>query len=119
MARLSDPRFWIPVVCSFFVTLAGVLVASASAGAGHGNFLPIILLFPFALLLSGGLGLASGAYVIALAVFQFPIYGVVLGRGSLKQHFFTTALLLFFLHGGAVALVLLFAERGSWSMPAL
>lgn len=118
MVRYSDPRFWIPVTCSFFLTLGGILVASASAGSGHGNFLPVIVLFPFALLLSGALGLGSW-YLVTLAVIQFPIYGVLLGQGGVKGHFIATALLLFFIHGGAVAMVLMFADRGAWAIPAL
>jgi hypothetical protein len=110
---ISNPRFWIPVACSFFLTLAGVILGAASAGAGHGNYLPVMILFPFAMLVTGFLELGF-PYLIALSAVQFPIYGVLIGQGSVKGRFGSRLLLVLLIHGIGVALVLLFAERGAW-----
>lgn len=110
---ISNPRFWIPVACSFFLTLGAIILGAASAGAGHGSYLPVMVLFPFAMLLSGFLEL-SFPYFIAFSAVQFPIYGVFVGQGSVKGRFGFSLLLVLLVHGIAVAGVFLFSRQGAW-----
>ena len=62
--------------------VAAIFVVMAAA-AGHGTYLPAALLFPFTMLLALGLDTISPP-LVALALAQFPIYGVILAklRGS-------------------------------------
>jgi hypothetical protein len=110
---MRDPRFWIPFGISLFLTLAVGLVAAGSISSGAGNYLPVLLLFPFAMLLTSFLDLHFG-YLIGIALLQFPIYGAVLGKGNLNGHFARTAFAILLIHGTAVGLVLLLARQGSW-----
>ncbi|HEY6806264.1 MAG TPA: hypothetical protein VI306_21980 [Pyrinomonadaceae bacterium] len=110
---MSNPRFWIPFGLSLFLTLALGLVGAASIGSGVGNYLPVILLFPFAMLLTSFLELHFG-YLVALALLQFPVYGAILGKQNVKGHFGRTAIALLLIHGVAVGLVLALARHGSW-----
>lgn len=110
---MRDPRFWIPFGISLFLTLAVGLVAAAAIGSGFGNYLAVMLLFPFAMLLTSFLDLHFG-YLIGLALIQFPIYGAVLGKGNVKGRFGLTAFALILIHATAVGLLLLVARQGSW-----
>jgi hypothetical protein len=87
-----------------------MLVGAAAAGSGAANYVPAIVLFPFALLTVGALDLHY-AYLMVLALLQFPIYGTVLGLGAQKHCFGLTLLGVLFAHGGAVWLVLSLADK--------
>jgi hypothetical protein len=110
---MRDPRFWIPFGLSLFLTLALGLVGAASIGSGFGNYLAVMILFPFAMLMTSLLDLHFG-YMLALALLQFPVYGAILGRGNLHGHFARNAFALILIHATAIGLVLLLARPGSW-----
>jgi hypothetical protein len=90
-----------------------MLVGAASAGSGAGNYLPAMILFPFAMLAVRAFELHY-VYLVILAVLQFPIYGTVLGYGNQKRGFVLAMLAVMFAHGGAVWLVLRLAHRAAW-----
>src|SRR5689334_23139573 len=108
---MKDPRFWIPLVVCLFLTLAFGLVAAASIGSG--NHLGVMVLFPFAMLLTSLLDLQFG-YLVAIALIQFPIYGLILGNGNLKGHIGRSAFALFLTHFVTVGLVMFVAKKGSF-----
>jgi hypothetical protein len=65
---------------TFTGLIAGALaafVAVSAAGGGHGTYLPAAILFPFTMLISAVLGRIP-ACLAAVALVQFPIYGLLL-----------------------------------------
>jgi len=103
-------RFWLPFGFCLVLTLPVMLVGAAAAGSGAGNYLPAMILYPFAMLAVGAFDLHY-VYLMVLAVLQFPIYGTVLGWGNQKRCFGLALLAVLFAHGGAVWLVLTLADK--------
>ena len=56
-----------------------IIIALASTGAGHGDYIGARLLFPFSMLLML-LEDAIGPIAIMVGLLQFPLYGAVIGR---------------------------------------
>ncbi len=112
MSMVSNPRFWIPFGCSLFFTLALGVVGAASIGSGANNYFAVMVLFPFAMLLTSALEL-SHWYMIGIALLQFPLYGAYLGRANFKGFLGFGCLVVMIVHALAVMLVLLVAQRGS------
>jgi len=106
---MSNHRFWIVFGLSLFLTLALGLVGAASIGSGFGDYLAVTILFPFSMLMTSLLELHFG-YMVALALLQFSVYGIVLGRGSLHGHLARNAFALILVHVTAIGLVLLLAR---------
>lgn len=113
MRVVSNPRFWIPFGMSLFLTAAVALVGAASIGSGFGNYLAVMVLFPFAILTVSLLEAHFG-YLVALALLQFPVYGALLGRANVKGYFARCLVTIFLVHCVAVAALLLLARKGSW-----
>jgi hypothetical protein len=66
---------WKPVLVGMLATPVLLAVAIVSAGGGHGTAAPMLLLFPFTMLVgpgSGGHGLP-----LLVAAIQYPVYGAV------------------------------------------
>jgi hypothetical protein len=61
------------------VGLPALVLAAASAGSGHGNYLFARMLFPWPMLLTRVQGDVITMPLIALAVAQFPLYGALIG----------------------------------------
>jgi hypothetical protein len=78
-----------------------LLLVMLLAGGGHGTFVPIIALFPFA-----ALGIMSKLHseilTIFLAIAQLPIYGISLDVSKTKGKFELTFVILAFVHIAAV-----------------
>ena len=91
-----------PLLISLVATPLFVLAAVGSAGAGHGSYLLAKILFPFTMLSTLVFG-SIIAPAIALAVFQFPFYGFILGRENVKGTVGTRATVLLLIHLLAVA----------------
>ncbi|PSJ36491.1 hypothetical protein C7I55_25810 [Sphingomonas deserti] len=58
--------------------LAGLIIAIASSGAGHGNYVAARALFPAPMLLTLVEGGQIGPFSLALGLLQFPLYGALL-----------------------------------------
>ena len=56
-----------------------IIVVVALAGAGHGTYFPAALLFPFTMLLALWVGTISPP-LVALALVQYPVYGLLLAK---------------------------------------
>jgi hypothetical protein len=105
-------RFWILVIASLVATPFLLLLGFASTGAGHGDYILATLLFPYSALLVFGLGELIPTFIIAaLAVFQFPAYGIILGIAIEKKQFRSRAIILLIVHIGGVIAGLLLRNR--------
>jgi hypothetical protein len=67
------------------ITPFAVAGAIASAGAGHGNYFLAKLLFPYSMLLTRATGDSITTPLIALAVVQFPVYGLAAASFNTKR----------------------------------
>jgi hypothetical protein len=70
------------ILAGFFliVTPVSLVMAIASAGAGHGDYFLAKILFPFTMLSTRWNGVISPLYIF-LAVVQMPLYGLYLVLG--------------------------------------
>jgi hypothetical protein len=71
---------WTPLIISLVLTPPCLFIAAISGGVGHGDYTPLIVLFPLAAL-SAELDHYFNATIlrIVIAVMQFPLYGLSLG----------------------------------------
>ena len=99
---MRGSKFWLPVVSSVVVTPICLLLGVASGGGGHGDYLYAIILFPFTMLSALIFGSITIPF-IALAVAQFPIYGILLGRANVRSKLPRVAILLLLTHALFVA----------------
>lgn len=90
--------FWIPVIVSLVVTPIALLLGVGSAGAGHGDYRLAMMLFPYTMLSTAVFDSITVPF-IALAIIQFPLYGVVLGYANQKGRFGWVTILLGVVHG--------------------
>ena len=86
------------------VTLASLGVALIAAGGGHGTYLPFAIFFPYGFLATVVLGGSIGVIAGALTLVQFPLYGIVVGRGWIRDRWRLGAGILLFAHA-ALALI--------------
>ena len=75
------------------ITPFALAVAVESGGGGHGDYLLAKLLFPYTMLLAGLVGTITYP-LIALALVQFPLYGLAAGSFNARR----TAICLLVLH---------------------
>jgi hypothetical protein len=99
-------KFWVPVVCSLLLTPIVLFVGAASAGAGHGSYSLIKVLFPYTMLSAVAFGDIYFPFAF-LALFQFPLYGLALGYANEKGRIARLAAILLVVHVVAVAAALL------------
>ena len=83
-------------------TLPAALLALASAGAGHGDYVLARLLFPYSMLLTRVAGGSITTPLIWLGCVQLPLYGAALGFAMPRNRIAVAAGLLV-LHGAAAA----------------
>jgi hypothetical protein len=83
----------------------------AAAGAGHGTYIPAAILFPYTMTIAPALGTIAPA-LIALALLQYPIYGLLIGVAKVR---FRTSTILACVHGAFVLAALLsMSSQGSF-----
>ncbi len=75
--------FTIPVLVSLVVTPLFLFAAAVTTGGGHGSYVLAKILFPFTMLSTVFFGSIVAPF-IAIAILQFPIYGLLLGRANVK-----------------------------------
>jgi ABC-type methionine transport system permease subunit len=98
---MRTSAFWTPVIASLVATPICLLLGIASGGAGHGNYFPAKLLFPFTMLSTILFGSITVPFIL-LAVAQFPAYGVILGHANEKGGFMRAACAVLTVHALAV-----------------
>ena len=81
-----------------------------AAGGGHGSYVPAIVCFPFAMLLSIQVGAITLPF-LALALAQFPFYGAVLAWAGLRLRPGRVWLVLVPLHVATALATLALARR--------
>lgn len=79
---MNQSKFWIPIVVSVIVTPLAWFLGLASAGGGHGNYFLARLLFPYTMLSTATTDAITN-FFFAVAIAQFPIYGIVAGIAGL------------------------------------
>lgn len=94
-------KFLAPVLVAIIATPICMIWAMAAAGAGHGSFLPAIIMLPFTVL--AGLAELNEKILIAIAAIQFPLYGIILGYANVRGRLITAAVALFTVHTLAVS----------------
>src|SRR5215472_14499995 len=81
-AEMRDRKVLLCVSIGGLVTLLAALLAIASAGAGHGNYLFARVLFPYTMLLTRLTDDTVTLPLIVLGLAQFPLYGAVVGLAA-------------------------------------
>jgi len=110
---MKSPRFLIPVILFIVATPLFLLGGIASAGAGHGNYVFAKVFFPFTMLSTILFGSIVGPF-IALAIVQYPLYGLLIGTANEKRKFVPYTVGLVIIHAMAiVACFLLVRENFS------
>lgn len=67
------------VALGALVTIPAAILAVASAGAGHGHYSLARLLFPYSMLFTRLAGDEITPPLVAIALFQMPLYGAAIG----------------------------------------
>src|SRR5256885_16166799 len=85
---------------SLAITPFCLFIAAFSGGVGHGDYTPAIILFPYAALLASALDplFNSTTLMIAVAVVQYPAYGVLLGWSAERNRLAACTISLVLLH---------------------
>ena len=80
---MKGRKFWLPVISFLAATPVCLLLGIASGGVGHGDYVLARILFPFTMLSAVAFDTIA-APSIALALVQFPLYGIFLGAANVK-----------------------------------
>lgn len=97
--------FWRPIIVGALLTPLCLLFAIGSGGGGHGDYFYAQLLYPYTMLWAlrvGAIWLPS----IMLAIFQFPLYGLIYALAAKKRKQVIVAIVLVIAHTFAVILCL-------------
>lgn len=101
--------FWKPIMAGALLTPVCLLLAIGSGGAGHGDYFYAKLLYPYTMLLALGEG-TIWLPAILLAVFQFPLYGLIYSLAAKRRKQAIAAIVLVIAHALAVILCLQLAD---------
>jgi hypothetical protein len=71
-------------------SVPAVVLAVASAGAGHGQYSLARVLYPYTMLLTRLAGDSITPPLVALALAQFPLYGAAIGLTSSRKRLLGT-----------------------------
>ena len=83
---MKSSRPFLSLVIALVITPVFLCAAVASAGAGHGHYLWAKILFPFTMLSARVFGSITVPF-IALAIVQFPLYGLILAIANVKGRY--------------------------------
>lgn len=108
---MKNIGFWKPIVISLVVTPIALFVGLASAGAGHGNYFLTKVLFPYTMLSTVWFESILEPFFL-VAIFQFPVYGIILALG--RKRFGVWSSVLIAAHVTTVVLCLLLVS-GNYS----
>ena len=95
-------KFLIPILASLVATPPLLFVAVFYTRAGHGSYFLAKILFPFTMLSTVLFGSIVAPFVV-LAILQFPLYGILLGRANATGTFGRWELGILIVHLFAVA----------------
>jgi hypothetical protein len=101
--RYQRAIIWVAI--GIQITPIAVVIVFIFAGAGHGTNLPAKLIFPYAMLtMSPDRGITALNAAVALA--QFPLYGVIGAAGEMVGRWWLPAIFLLLVHVSFVVLCL-------------
>ena len=100
---MKDNSFWKPFIISLIITPIFVFFTILFTGGGHGTYLPVKLLFPYAFISILLFGKVTSSFLL-ISLAQFPIYGLVLGVANKRDCFTIAKILVFLLHFPVVVL---------------
>lgn len=75
------------------IAIPTLFLAVSAAGYGHGSTSLLNLFFPFTMLFANWSGLDDPTFLLPLAAIQFPLYGVVVGKASVRGRSYLLLLL--------------------------
>lgn len=93
-------RVWMTFVLSLVATPFCLLLALASAGAGHGDYFWAKIIYPYTMLSTLLFNSITIPFIL-LAIVQVPIYGVLLSIAWARDRIGLTALGLLTIHAAA------------------
>ena len=98
---VKDRIFWAPVLSSIPITIFCFFLSAGAAGVGHGSSMPFVICFPYAtaiLSLAERVGPGGpldrgpiGLLLLFPLVFQYPLYGFLIGIAIRKGKFIRAA----------------------------
>jgi len=96
----ESKRAWVPFGLSLVATPLCLLIALASAGAGHGDYFWAKIIYPYTML-SILIFKSITVPFLLLAVVELPLYGVLLSIAWVRKRLGIAALILVTLHAAA------------------
>ncbi len=104
-SHFRNRRFWIPVIVSVPVTILCIIVSAVTADFGFKTYVAAMIFFPYMMLSTLWFGVIPPAIGI-VGLFQWPLYGIIIGRAWVKDKFIV-----------AVEILLsCFTQAASWMM---
>lgn len=104
---MTSRKFHVPLFVCLVATPPLLLLAIASAGAGHGDYFWAKVFFPFTLLSVLAFDSITVPFIM-LAVVQFPLYGLLLGKANEKGQLLRYLTLLLLVHSLTVLVCFFF-----------
>lgn len=104
---MKNYDFWVPLVLSIIVTPLALVLGLFSAGGGHGNYVLARILFPYTMLSTAAYGSITDLF-FAVAIAQFPVYGVALAVAALFRQMRAGLIVLLVIHMVTVVLSFMF-----------
>jgi hypothetical protein len=96
----KNKKTWMPFAVSLLLTPVCLLLAIASAGAGHGDYFWAKIIYPYTMLSTLVFNSITVPFRL-LAVAQLPIYGVFLSITWVRKRLGLAALALLAIHAAA------------------
>ena len=110
---MKDIRFWAPIIFSIPVTVVCGIIGIGAAGVGHGDALPLLVLFPYSgalTTLAEELGSRDLSLIFILSiVLQYPLYGLVIAVAWLKGKLIWAVIVLTVLHLSIAGYLIIYA----------
>ena len=104
---IKDRRFWIPVIASLPVTVIFTTLALVTGDFGFETYVAAMIFFPFTMLSVLWFGVIPPAVGIA-SLFQWPVYGAIIGRAWVRGRVVTVVEVLLLIHLIAAVLAIKF-----------
>ena len=103
---MKNREFWMPVIASLAATPVFLILGLGSAGAGHGDYVLARILFPYTILSALFIDSIVAPFIV-LAVVQFPLYGLALGKAAQKGRLLKTLCFILVAHVAAALICFL------------
>lgn len=105
----ANRKFWIPVIVSVPLTIVFAIVAAITADFGFATYEAAMVLFPYEMLSILWFGVIHPVIAIG-SLFQWPLYGVIVGRAWVRGRFVAVVGVLLLVHLVATVLAIKFIK---------